>query len=349
MKKISSHPNRFNPLRSKQALWSIQALVILMLLLSGCKLPAPQQEQPDQNLPDAMFTAAAQTADARGILQSGGAPTPTQTPQPTALGEVAGQPTPTPLLDNATPAPGVPTDDTIPENDRAEFVDDITVPDGEAHAPGETFTKTWRLKNTGTTTWTTGYALIYISGSLMDAPPTVPLPQAVAPGETVDLSVDLVAPSDKGIFQAFWKLRNASGQVFGVGADGIDAFWVTISVNESQPRTTTTGTPAGKVITDVLVRIENPQRTGVCPQVFRITVEFSLSRATTITYNLEAGSQENAEIKLPPPGVRNMDIGSHTLVYELTFTSTIHGWVRIHFTQPEDVTSKQTDFVLDCQ
>src|SRR5512143_3278895 len=39
--------------------------------------------------------------------------------------------------------------------DWAQFVADVTVPDGTSYAPGTTFTKTWRLKNIGSCTWTT--------------------------------------------------------------------------------------------------------------------------------------------------------------------------------------------------
>ncbi|PIU90073.1 MAG: hypothetical protein COS63_04110, partial [Anaerolineae bacterium CG06_land_8_20_14_3_00_57_67] len=49
--------------------------------------------------------------------------------------------------------------------DWAQFVADITVPDGASFAPGAAFTKTWRLKNIGTCTWTTSYALVFVSGS----------------------------------------------------------------------------------------------------------------------------------------------------------------------------------------
>ena len=48
--------------------------------------------------------------------------------------------------------------------DRAQFVADVTVPDGTRYDPGATFTKTWRLKNIGTCTWTTSYTLVFDSG-----------------------------------------------------------------------------------------------------------------------------------------------------------------------------------------
>src|SRR5271157_1067465 len=51
----------------------------------------------------------------------------------------------------------------------AQFVADVTVPDGTTLAPGATFTKTWRLENIGNCTWTTSYALVFSSGSAMGA------------------------------------------------------------------------------------------------------------------------------------------------------------------------------------
>ena len=323
----------------------LSCLALAALLLSACKLPAPQETETPQGLPDAMFTSAAQTAEARRVLRPQGTPTPSFTPPPTPGTATV----PAALQALAPTGSPIPTDDTIPENDRAEFVEDVTVPDGEAYAPGQRFTKTWRLKNTGSTTWSARYALIYISGSLMDAPPTVALTQDVPPGETVDLSVELVAPAEAGIYQAFWKLRNGNGQIFGVGADGVDAFWVTIAVDTHLSGTVTPATPVGKVVTSATVRVDSPERTGNCPQVFRVTVDFALDRAATVTYSLEAGSQETSEIKLPPPVVRNLDAGSHSVIYELTFASTIHGWVRVHFTQPDDVTSPQVEFKLVCE
>ena len=53
--------------------------------------------------------------------------------------------------------------------DWAQFIADVTVPDGTTYTPGATFQKTWRLKNIGTCTWTTSYALIFDSGNQLGA------------------------------------------------------------------------------------------------------------------------------------------------------------------------------------
>jgi hypothetical protein len=114
--------------------------------------------------------------------------------------------------------------------DAAAFVRDVTIPDGAIISPGKSFTKTWRLQNAGSCSWTSSYALIFVSGDGMGAPSVVSLPGNVNPGETVDVSVNLVSPSQKGHYRNYWKLRNASGVLFGIGAQADVAFWVDINV-----------------------------------------------------------------------------------------------------------------------
>src|SRR6266511_6092202 len=74
--------------------------------------------------------------------------------------------------------------------DHAQFVSDLTVPDGSSFAPGATFTKTWRLMNIGTCGWTTAYTLVWAGGDSVGAPLSVRLPVDVAPGQMVDVSVN---------------------------------------------------------------------------------------------------------------------------------------------------------------
>jgi uncharacterized repeat protein (TIGR01451 family) len=122
--------------------------------------------------------------------------------------------------------------------DRASFVADVTVPDYTVFAPSTAFLKTWRLKNVGTCTWTTSYKLVFVSGSQMSAPATVAFPTTVAPGATVDLSANMVAPVSAGTYQGNWMLQNASGVYFGIGSSGTGVFWVLIQVSGVGPTPT---------------------------------------------------------------------------------------------------------------
>ena len=117
--------------------------------------------------------------------------------------------------------------------DWAQFVGDITVPDGTSFAPGTAFTKTWRLRNIGTCTWTTSYALVFVSGSQMGAPSVVNLTSSVAPNGTIDISVNMTAPAVNGHYRGNWQLRNASGVLFGIGTYANSSFWVDINVSVS--------------------------------------------------------------------------------------------------------------------
>ena len=154
-------------------------------------------------------------------------PTPatTSTPEPTQTPE----PTPT-----STPTAGC--------SDAATFVKDVTIRDNTNVAPGQTFVKTWQLRNSGTCEWTTDYALVFVSGDRLAAPVAVPLTQPVAPGETVDLSVTLKAPAGNGTYAGRWQLQNGEEERFGTGRQANGTLWVRIVVGPT-PTPTPTRTP----------------------------------------------------------------------------------------------------------
>jgi hypothetical protein len=64
----------------------------------------------------------------------------------------------------------------------------------------------------------------------MDSPEIQPLGQIVEAGETIELSVILIAPAEPGNYRGEWKLRNANGLLFGIGLEADDPFWVQIVV-----------------------------------------------------------------------------------------------------------------------
>lgn len=112
---------------------------------------------------------------------------------------------------------------------RAEFVRDVTYPDGTYVAPGSSFRKTWRLRNAGTQSWTTDMALVYTGGDAA-ALPSVKIPYTVAPGSYIDLSVNLTAPTYGGTFSGQWMLKAPDGTLFGVGCNGATPIWVSVSL-----------------------------------------------------------------------------------------------------------------------
>ena len=140
-----------------------------------------------------------------------------------------------------TPSPLPPPNVATPAGctDLAGSVQDITLPDGSPVIAGEPFRKVWRLRNAGTCTWTPAYALVFSSGERMGGAAVVPLAASIQPGSTVDLAVDLVAPTARGTYRGYWLLRNNKGLLFGTPSTGVNPLWLEVVV--AGPGTTVTG------------------------------------------------------------------------------------------------------------
>jgi hypothetical protein len=162
-----------------------------------------------------------------------------------------GTPPTAPPTVTGTPPTVTPTSPVTPVPaacDRAQFIADVTVPDGTSFAPGFAFNKTWRLKNVGTCTWS-NYSLLFDSGEKMGGPDSALIPTSVAPGQTVDITIQLTSPNTAGTYRGYWKLKNNNGIPFGIGTGGTKSFWVEIKVSGTginpgtATHTTTPGTP----------------------------------------------------------------------------------------------------------
>ena len=190
-------------------------LLIILLILSACNLPsnAPATEEPN-----VVFTAAAQTIEAQ-ITPSLSFSTPTL-PAIVATNTAVASPTPVRPISTVPPTAMC---------DLAQFVRDVSIPDGSIFAPGAAFTKTWRLRNAGTCTWS-GYSLVFDSGDAMNGASPTSI-GSVGPGQEVDVSVNLTAPATNGSYRGFWRIRNASGVFLPVlnGTEG-RSFFVDIKV-----------------------------------------------------------------------------------------------------------------------
>lgn len=117
---------------------------------------------------------------------------------------------------------------------KAQFVADISFPDLTEVKPGQRFTKTWRMLNSGTCTWTPQYAIVFTYGDRMGGLSPKPIGLEVPPGEMMDISVDLVAPTIKGIYQGNWMFENEEGEQFGTSSGPNNFFWVAVAVGRLQ-------------------------------------------------------------------------------------------------------------------
>jgi hypothetical protein len=85
-----------------------------------------------------------------------------------------------------------------------------SVADDTVFAPGEKFDMTWTLKNVGTTTWTAVYMLRFFAGNAFGAPSEIPIGQEVLPGGTIDITLQMTAPSTPGDYRSDWVMATES-------------------------------------------------------------------------------------------------------------------------------------------
>ena len=343
-----------------------RALLILLFLslsvwLAACG--AKEQTTPTTD-PAAVYTAAAETASVRLTQMLAQTPSPLPvTPTPTQdLTLTAAAQTLEAQLTQAAAAAGTPsptaaaTLPVISGVDRSLYVADITALDGTDYLPNQAFVKTWRIRNAGTSTWTTDYYVVFISGDQMGGPATQRLPLSVAPNADVDISVNLVAPAATGRYRGYWKLMNSAGKLFD------DPFYVEIDVVSNTttlatatlaagaPTPTTAPTSATTTITNLKMAVDNASLTGACPQTFNFTATFDLATNALVTYQLEAGSSTpGVTFTLPFAQTVQLAAGKQTLTFSLDFTSSLEAWVRLHISSPVNVTSNQANFTLVCQ
>ena len=205
-------------------------------------------------------------------------------------------------LSNTTPSvtstTSIPCDRAIPGNPI-----DITIPDDSEFTPGENFTKTWRLVNFGTCTWTREYTLVWFSGDPLGASTVMHLNNTVPPGQQVDISIDMTAPTGPGSYQSNWKLRNADGQLFGIGPTGHSPFWVRILVIEAD--TPTPDVPVFATPTQVA------SITGDAVLAINESLDLdTIEKTTEGTADLNLVEDENGSINIEPANsARMVDFG----------------------------------------
>ena len=155
----------------------------------------------------AQTIAAAGTNTFAAMLAS---PTPSPSPSPVPPSPT---PTPQPTLCNL-----------------AEFITEVTPLTVPVLAPGMGFTHVWRVRNSGSCTWSEGYGLVFTAGELMGATPSVGLPYEVPPERIVDIAVQFYAPQNAGVYTGNWMLRSPDGMLFGIGPSAQKPLQVTARV-----------------------------------------------------------------------------------------------------------------------
>ena len=216
--------------------YRITVMIILlgaMLASCGTFQPETQQAQPTEDL-SRLRTEVAQTVMARVTFEAAQtlAAEPTTTVEiitPTAEESLQTQTltptlpiityTPTPITPTTTPTETIeviyPTWTPTYYPDRAGLVSQSPA-DGSYFSPGEDFDLVFQIKNNGDGTWNTGFSLKFLSGvsgqnQSGQKITLVSLPGSVAPGKTVGMVIDMVAPLTPGSYASNWAFVNDDG------------------------------------------------------------------------------------------------------------------------------------------
>ncbi|MBI5951659.1 MAG: hypothetical protein HY865_08375 [Chloroflexi bacterium] len=205
-------------MKNKTRLFSL--LAIIVLFMSACNLPSSNPE-------NAAGTAAAQTVQALLSVTPASGATPSFTPLPIPASLT---PIPLPAASN-TPLPTATTNCNV-----AQFVSDITIPDGTLVTPNQAFTKKWRIKNIGSCTWT-GFSMVFDSGDAMGGPASKAI-STVNPGQEIDLEVNLTAPATPGNYRGYWRI-NTNGNVLVPVVSGYQGKSFYVDVKVQNPVTAT--------------------------------------------------------------------------------------------------------------
>jgi hypothetical protein len=313
----------------------LSVLAMLSISLSACGGDNATQAAPDAST---IATSVEQTVEAR-LTQVAEQNTPeiiNATPT-----SISATPDPTDII-NKTPTYMATTSNqqSGPPCLSANYVADITIPDRTIIKPGDTFTKTWRVTNSGSCIWDAKYSLEFASGDSMGTQYSFPLPQVVYPGDTVDISIQLVAPQTEGIYRGYWRIRTPFGGTLGFGSYG-ESRWVEINVS-----TTTKFS-----VTSVTYNVVRDPVNG-CPAnvKFNVYAAVTVNGPVTITYHWVRSDGEPYGVSPKP------------LAFSAAGTATIKGvwqihrgavtksrWLAVYIDEPNNQQFGRGDFYFDCQ
>lgn len=244
----------------KKSMTAIAVLMLLSVFLSACNLSAAN---PTQIGPDQINTIAAQTVEALTTQMAPPPATATNTPEPpTATPQVTETPTLAIPTLNLTPG-ALATNTLIPiatlpgstECNKVFFLSDVNVPDGTVFKPETKFTKTWKIQNSGSCTWTSLYSAVPFSND-----PTSPsitgdnefkVKANVMPGGILEVTVVMVAPKEEGTYTQVWKMQDDQGNYFGIGGPNGAGWYVNIKVDKSGGSASTTGIKLASTVSSV--------------------------------------------------------------------------------------------------
>jgi hypothetical protein len=254
------------------------------------------------------------------------------------------KPTPQPVLPTPTPISLQTQPTPLPQegdcSNRIGAIRDVTIPDDDPMAPGETFTKTWELENAGTCTWTQNYLLKWTAEEELGGISPLPLGAMVRPGEKAEVSMQFTAPPAPGKHRSLWMIQDGFAKLFGSGEAADQPFWVQIV---TQPAETAQDYAA--------LQITNADYSGVCPLSLILRGSVLQTRPGDGEISVEMGSDDpNVQLSPPDPQTHAFSAGEVFQVeYPILLTQSMQGWARLTVRGAGQLNSEKVAFNIRCK
>ena len=191
----------------QKVIYVLLASILILTACGGSDADATPTLSPEQVQTQAIETFSA-------VLTQTALAAPSDTPVPTLTSAPTFPPLATSTAGTPLAAPTSSGGSTTTSCYGLTFVSDVTIPDNTQMTAGKTFTKTWKVLNSGSCAWDAGFKFALTGGNAMGGT-TVTLPTSVASGAQYDISVSMTAPSASGTSQGNWRMSTAGGEFFG--------------------------------------------------------------------------------------------------------------------------------------
>jgi hypothetical protein len=172
---------------------------------------------------------------------------------------------------------------------------DVTIPTNSKFKARESFTKTWTLTNGGTAAWQKDFTIEFVSGDPMGVS-SMPLGVVVAPGSSVQISMNLTAPVSLGTRKANYMLKTPNGLTFGQGENADRPFSVQIVVEDFF------------AVTAAQIKASVPSG-ATCPVDIKLSAKITANGTGDVTYYIvtSAGTSETFTMPFSGKGIKTSD------------------------------------------
>ena len=202
-------------------------LLLVAIVAASCagQPPAPTQDV-NALMTQSVGTFMAQFFLTQTAMVTPATPTPLNTPTSIPSNTPLALPSPVPATPTGTYYTATANPSTLAYGcNNLGLINDIAL-SSDTVKPGDTFTKTWQVANTGTCEWKFNYRLVFVSGDEMDGVGEK-VGNNIPTNKWTQISATLTAPKNAGTYTGYWRLSDASGHTFGA------TLKVTVTVKKS--------------------------------------------------------------------------------------------------------------------